>query len=380
MLQSSPFSRAFVFKARPALAVIGLVTVADAARAHTFSLIRGTAVVHPDRVVVELRTVADDLDHLYPMQPDDQGRIATTLLRNTVAAHKAYLLASLVIRGAAGERLPGRVVSTQCNAPSRDSLDFHELADIMITHRFEYVTQRRPRYLTFQFLERPDAGLRAQVVLAVEAAGERPRRTLRLTNGGNVETLEFAWDHGETGSGSASPAHPRPCAQARGDHGRLNALQAIVRVEPDGVQIDVVVPLPILETWIAVPRADRDFLEVAEQAAVRNRLREFLRGRNEVRIDGDPVSPVIAELRFLDLDAGTIDEGGSPRRLSAWTARVGVRLRYEAHSAPQQVEVLWGLFNNAVLSADAVVVVDGGCFEHRFSTYDRRFVWDGSHP
>jgi len=54
-----------------------------------------------------------------------------------------------------------------------------------------------------------------------------------------------------------------------------------------------------------------------------------------------------------------------PRRLSAWTARVGAILTYSTKGAPGHVELKWTLFNNVMLAARAVVFAyDKGSRSH----------------
>ena len=77
---------------------------------------------------------------------------------------------------------------------------------------------------------------------------------------------------------------------------------------------------------------------------------------------------------FLGLDDTGPGDTHSARRLSAWTTRVAASLRYPARK-PRSVSVEWGLFNNAVLSAHALVVAGGQCAEHRFSTYNPSYAW-----
>jgi len=45
-------------------------------------------------------------------------------------------------------------------------------------------------------------------------------------------------------------------------------------------------PLLTLETWLPIARANKDFLEVAEQEAARAPIEKFFRSQNEVKIDG----------------------------------------------------------------------------------------------
>jgi hypothetical protein len=157
----------------------------------------------------------------------------------------------------------------------------------------------------------------------------------------------------------------------------FDAVQALIQIEPGGVRVDVMMPLTTIETWIPVARRSDDFVEVEEQVAAHKRVVEFFRRHSNVRINGRRVDLDPQRLRFVGLDDMPAVPDLPARRLSAWTARVAMSGRYASADPPRQVSVVWEMFNPAVLSARAIVVDGGRCWEHRFSTYDPRFAWPG---
>jgi hypothetical protein len=134
-------------------------------------------------------------------------------------------------------------------------------------------------------------------------------------------------------------------------------------------------PLLTLETWSEVSRKDNNFLEVAEQQAAVPGLQEFFRGHNKVVIDGLEARPVVQRLDFYGVDFKDFAVTAEPRRLSAWTARVGVILSYSTKGLPNQVAVTWDLFNPRVLSARAAVFAGEEGKPCRFTRYQPTFTW-----
>ena len=124
-----------------------------------------------------------------------------------------------------------------------------------------------------------------------------------------------------------------------------------------------------------MPRKDNNFLEVAEQQAALPALQEFFRGHNKVVIDGLEVRPVVQRLDFYGVDFKDFAVSAEPRRLSAWTARVGVILSYSTKGQPNQVAVTWDLFNPRVLSARAAVFAGEEAKPCRFTRYQPTFTW-----
>ena len=65
-----------------------------------------------------------------------------------------------------------------------------------------------------------------------------------------------------------------------------------------------------------------------------------------------------------------------PRRLSAWTARVGAILTYSTKGAPGHVDLKWTLFNNEMLAARAVIFAYDKGSRFTFSPREPVFRWD----
>ena len=89
-----------------------------------------------------------------------------------------------------------------------------------------------------------------------------------------------------------------------------------------------------------------------------------------MKIDGVAVKPRLDRLDFYGIDFKDFAMRAEPRRLSAWTARVGAILIYSTKGAPSHVDLKWTLFNNEMLVARAVIFAyDKGS---RFTFYPTR--------
>ncbi len=135
-------------------------------------------------------------------------------------------------------------------------------------------------------------------------------------------------------------------------------------------------PLLTLETWQPVPRTNADFLEVSEQVAARGILEAFFTSTNEVKIDGVAVKPKLDRLDFYGVDFKDFAMRAEPRRLSAWTARVGAILTYSTKGAPGHVELKWTLFNNDMLAARAVIFAYNKGSRFTFTPQAPVFRWN----
>src|SRR5262249_21635460 len=134
---------------------------------------------------------------------------------------------------------------------------------------------------------------------------------------------------------------------------------------------DIYVPLPLLETWMSIERADPNFISAAEQQASLPRLREFFGRQNRLSADGVVIPTTLERVSYFCPEADKSSESPAPRRLGAWTCRIAATVAYRLEHA-KNVELTWTLFNNAVLSADALIHENGATMEHQLSTYDPR--------
>ena len=147
-----------------------------------------------------------------------------------------------------------------------------------------------------------------------------------------------------------------------------------MHIEGTVVRCDIYMPLVLLETWLPLRRASRDFIDAGEMADARERLRAFFAGRNRIRINDRRAAPSAVRLSFLGPDALSIDEP-QVERLGAWSARLGVRLTYETDVPVSQVEIVWDLFNNTVFNATVTTVFGDSRIEKIVTPYSPSGSW-----
>ncbi len=341
--------------------------------AHTVLISRGTVAVHPGRIVSRIEVNAKDFVHYYHLRPTAQGLAAATL-RDAVLKHPQHLLEHFIVRDARGERLRGKCVDVQWNEPSETKIGDSQLGDIRAIYVLEFPTRTPPRYLTFQqFFGGECAPMPVRLALSVAATNGGAARFTQLTNRGNVETLEFTWPQSAPKRlMPASVSGEQPGHALRRD--RFKTVQARMHIDGRTVNCDIHVPLVLLETWLPLRRASRDFIDAQEMTGARERLRAFFAGRNRIRINDELAAPSAVRFSFLGPDASSVDEPQA-KRLGAWSARLGVRLTYETDEPVSQVEWVWDLFNNAVLNATVATTFADSRSEKVVTPYSPSVSW-----
>ncbi len=348
------------------------------AGAHPISLINATVEVSSNAVAARLEVMFEDFVMLYGYTPDRDNYISRANLQEGMSRHGELLLRDFMMRDREGQLLPGKVAGVESPVLPERGVLVEDLMQTKVVYRLLYPAARPPEYLTFQQKIGNTGGSFLPLILqlTVTQAGAEPRPTVVLTGEGEVQTFKLDWS-------GAGPQPQGPVTanvageQAPGNMGieSYGSIYAFLYIEPAEVRVEILMPLVTLETWVEAPRKDRNFLEVAEQQAALPAMKEFFRGRNKVVVDGLEVAPVVQRLDFYGVDFKDFAVVAEPRRLSAWSARVGAILSYSTKGMPRQVDITWELFNDRVLSARAAVFAGEEGKRVRFTLYQPTFTW-----
>jgi len=333
--------------------------------AHVISSERGSVTVHPDHIKVEWQVHAEDFAHYYGLGRVPSRPFSMIELRRVADGHADQLLEHLIIRDSAGERLVGKTFSRAMDPIEDVNADSEVLSALRVNYVFEYPLKSPPRYLSFQRSSRESAVWSpSQVFLAVRLAESDRIETICLTRGANVETLEFDWQ--DAGRGHSAMIGPVK---------RLKTITAHIDVVKDEVRVAVEIPLPLLETFLSVDRADQDFLDPSEQENAIPRLSAFLRDRNPIRINSQAADAGMTRLQFLGVGSSGLDAETNSTRFGAWMTVVRFVQTYNCDSTPREFELRWSLFNPAVLVAEACITCGGQSSTRRISTYEPTLRW-----
>jgi hypothetical protein len=361
-------------------ALLCLLLAAPSLPAHPISLISCQALVHRDRLEMKIAVMPEDFLPVYGIYVNSQSRVASADITNSAEKHKKYVLDGLIVRDADGNRLEGRVVNTEVPALPAEGMLVTDLMSTTIVYSLEYPLAKQPTHFTFQHHFGGNAAVIPAIVdLVVTRDGLPPEPAVRIPGDENVVTVAFDWNEisRPVAAGDAEEkAREEAQRQQNMGLGSYSATYTFVYIKNEQVRVEILMPLLTLETWQHLERANPDFLEVSEQAAARGALEEFFTGQNELKIDGVAVKPKLDRLDFYGVDFKDFAMSAEPRRLSAWTARVGAILVYSTKGAPGHVELTWTLFNDNMLAAPAVIFAYDKGTRHTFYPLTPVFKWD----
>ena len=358
------------------LLVLGLFLLGSgAAIAHPISLSSASVEVSSNLISARIEVMCEDFVMLYGYTPDQDNYISRANLQEGMSKHGELLLRDFMIRDREGQLLSGKVERVESAPIPERGVLVEDLMQTKVRFHLVYPAAKPPEYLTFQQKIGTAGGsfLPSVVQLTVNQARGEARPTVALTGEGEVQTYEFDWSGASPPA--QAPASANPAAPSNMGIESYGAVYAFLYIEPAEVRVEILMPLLTLETWTGLPRKDRNFLEVAEQQAALPMMKEFFGGHNKVVVDGLEVAPVVARLEFYGVDFKDFAVAAEPRRLSAWTARVGAILTYSTKGLPRQVDVTWDLFNDRVRTARAAVFAGEEGKRLRFTGYEPTMTW-----
>lgn len=328
----------------------------------------------------KLAIMPEDFLLVYGISANAQSRVATDDIAKSAEKHKAFLLSGLIIRDTDGNRLQGQVIGMDLPALPAEGLLAADLMATTIVYRLEYPLAKPPTHLSFQQHFGGDSlAIPALVDLTVTREGLPPEPAVRIPGEEKAQIIAFDWNEtSRPASRDYAETKAREEEKRKQDMGigSYSATYAFIYLLNQEVRVEILMPLLTLEMWQAVARTNADFIEASEQLAARPALETFFTGANEVKIDGVAVKPTLDRLDFYGVDFKDFAMRAEPRRLSAWTARVGAILTYATKGAPGHAEVKWTLFNNEMLTVKAVVFAYEKGSRFTFTAGAPVFRWD----
>lgn len=139
-----------------------------------------------------------------------------------------------------------------------------------------------------------------------------------------------------------------------------SALMSFLYVEPYEVRHEILTRVRDLENWMDLGLRNDDFIEVDELEPLKQRIGEFLLGRNPLLVDGKALKPILDRSNYVKVSLTGIQLLEKPERLEVASAIIGVIISYVTDGMPQQVTVDWDLFTDQVQRVPATATDPAG--------------------
>ena len=307
--------------------------------------------VRENEVEIELRIMLEDLVLFHSLKADAKTLFKADDLRQAAEKHDAFLLKHFTLRDGEGAVFKGEVRRRDLSTIPDEGVPQAELMKRHAVYLMRYVPPKeKPKFITvLQQFGGPKAVVPSVMDFLVSQNAIWLSRPTQLQHG-RPHTVTFDWENPPT----AAPKNWRELRKKDEDELQrklgitsYTGLYSYIYLNDREVRHEILVPLLTFEEWLPVKRANPEFLEVAEQDAMRGQIAEWFRNRNPVEIDGIPVKPVLHRLQFFGLDIQDFAQNAKPRRISAYQARLGIILSYPAKAPPNRVNLTWEVFHES---------------------------------
>jgi hypothetical protein len=139
-----------------------------------------------------------------------------------------------------------------------------------------------------------------------------------------------------------------------------SAMMSFLYVEPYEVRHEILTRIKDMGEWMELDLRGEKYIELDELEGLKQRIGEFLLGKNPVRIDGKEIKPILDRSNYVKVSLSGIKLLEAPERLEISTAIVGVIITYLTEGLPQEVTVDWELFTDQLQRIPATATDPAG--------------------
>lgn len=362
------------------LTLLGCCGVVAATREHPVSVVEADVYVQRFRMTLRLKCFADDLELLQGVEPLPDGTYDREELLAAQADHARFLADRIQVFNAAGDRLPLKISEiVQLEIPE-SGIRVGELMNYTMGFQLETTYDQPPEFITIkQMIVAEGILLPSELKILLKQEGS-DSPYLHMMKPDMPETFQFDW---------SKPPLPQDASEAEWSQWfeeqrektlgitSYSSVYSFIYITPREVRHEILIPIASLATVIDLPRADPSYLEIAEQDAAADPIRNLFLTGHQVVIDGIAVQPVVDRIDFYGLDLRDFAVQSERKRISMANGRVGIILAYGAKSPPQQVELNWALFNDAIKTVDAIIFPYDQVEKTQFSMFlaDNTYRW-----
>ena len=332
--------------------------------------------VADDHVKVALEVYVGDLDRFEDLVPDDLLRDGGAGRTSLAERLRRFSETGLQVITESGERLQARLELVEPRMRKDRKSPFAGMINPITRQRVPeppadkrvlyaemvYPFAGRPKRLTF--VPPTDAEGRAVVTIGF-IAYHKVVPIIDFRYLGTAAHLNLDWD---------DPWYTRFDNPNLKRH-HSAALMSFLYVEPYEVRHEILTRVKDLEKWMDLGLRGDQFIEIDELEPLKQRIGEFLLGRNPVLVDDKALRPILDRTNFVKVGLKGIQLIEQPERLEISTAIVGVIISYITDGMPQQVTVDWELFTDQVQRVPATATDPAGPLQTYVTPDDSRHVW-----
>lgn len=185
----------------------------------------------------------------------------------------------------------------------------------------------------------------------------------QLTSG---NTLTLDWD-----DPWYSEFEKRPLKRSIG-----TGIRTFLYIEPYEVRNEILVRVKDMMSWVDFELRGDDYIEADEFNRVREQIGKFFLERENVKIDGQRLKPILDRTAFVESSMLRSRFIETPERVRLNSAMVGVIITYLTDGIPTEVTTEWDLFSERVQKVTARMTDPAGPFPYDLTPDDNILTWN----
>jgi len=152
-------------------------------------------------------------------------------------------------------------------------------------------------------------------------------------------------------------------------------MRTFLYIEPYEVRNEILVRVRDLMAWVDFDLRGDETIEADEFNRVREQIGQFFMERENVRIDGRRLKPILDKTAFVESSLLRSRFIETPEQVLLNSAMVGVIITYLTDGIPQQVTTTWELFSERVQKVTARMIDPAGPFPYDLTPDDNVLKW-----
>lgn len=327
--------------------------------AHPISITEVQMFVTRSKAILRVQMFAEDLILFQGLEPNDQDRLIPEDLKRGLEDHKKFLLEKISLRDANGELYKGQITDMKPFEIPADGIAASDMMQHTATYEIEVPFAMPPEFLTIQ-QDITDANsiVPSEMSLNIHQAGTGLNFTERLLPGGST-TVRFDWKQelAEDASDEEWDSWFEKQREATLGITSYSSVYSFIYIEPVEMRHEILIPLATLATILPIKHQDPAFVEIGEQDAIREQIRNWLKDQNPVVINGTRIIPEFTRIDFYSLNLSDFAAQAAAQKVSMASGRVGIIMTYKTpDDSIRDVSQSWSTFYSTMTKVPAVVI------------------------
>jgi len=327
--------------------------------AHPISITEVQMFVTRSKAILRVQMFAEDLILFQGLEPNDQDRLIPEDLKRGLEDHKKFLLEKISLRDANGELYKGQITDMKPFEIPADGIAATDMMQHTATYEIEVPFAMPPEFLTIQ-QDITDANsiVPSEMSLNIHQAGTGLNFTERLLPGGST-TVRFDWKQelAEDASDEEWDSWFEKQREATLGITSYSSVYSFIYIEPVEMRHEILIPLATLATILPIKHQDAAFVEIGEQDAIREQIRNWLKDQNPVVINGTRIIPEFTRIDFYSLNLSDFAAQAAAQKVSMASGRVGIIMTYKTpDDSIRDVSQSWSMFYSTMTKVPAVVI------------------------